>query len=116
MAALEASGGPGRALKDAAIRESYRPPKNEREAHVHGLLMARGAVVLRRGWPDFAVIENDKIYAVEVKNGTDEFRPEQQLVATALSWMGIDSYLWRGCEHGHNYGFQRVGYSRSWTD
>lgn len=105
-------------LFERLMRESYRTPANIVEAHVHRQLLARGAVVLRRGWPDFAVIEGDRLYAVEVKSVADKIHPSQGVILSEMARSGIDTYIWRELPSGSidkiTGTFEAVGESERW--
>ncbi len=94
------------------IQDCYRVPGNAAEAEAHAELLGRGAVVLRRGWPDFLVFEREKLYVVEVKGPGDDVRPSQQVVLAALARQGISTYVRRsGPQHAS---YEPVGDSEEW--
>jgi hypothetical protein len=50
--------------------------------------------IFRAGWPDYLMIEDGKIYGVEVKTRPDNVRPRQAKMFTALERAGISVYVW----------------------
>ncbi len=79
------------------VSDMYRAPSNVTEAEVHAELMSLGCTVLRRGWPDFFVFENDDdFFLVEVKAPTDFVRPAQRVILEMLARKGIDVYVFGG--------------------
>lgn len=105
----------GSLFDDLAI-ESYRQTSGNRlESLVHQRLLDRGGIVLRRGWPDFCVIEDKRIFAVEVKSVVDILRPSQRAIMLELARMGIDTYLWKENPGTQGDGFfHPVGESSAW--
>jgi hypothetical protein len=82
----------------------WRPPGAEpltcnsrAEQIAYDLLASRGMLVLKRGWPDFIVLDKSGVLVacVEVKDGRDSLSPHQEKVATALMLAGIACYEFR---------------------
>jgi hypothetical protein len=92
------------------VERCGKTPSNSGEALVYQKLIERGATVMRRGWPDFAVFENGSFYAVEVKQKGDVLSTEQQVILRALADEGIDTYVW---QRDH---FEAIGDSIEWPD
>lgn len=69
---------------------------NESEAEfLHSLSVRRPrASVARSGWPDFLVVEGNKIYGVEVKRGEDTVRANQRKMFSLLNLSGIPVFVW----------------------
>lgn len=71
-------------------READRVSKNDAEASLQAKLTDEGALVIRRGWPDFMVIgPGDQIRVIEVKDGKDQVRPTQKLLMRILGRVGF---------------------------
>ncbi len=54
-----------------------------------------GALSWRSGWPDFLVrLDGERFIAIEVKSASDDVRPAQRAMFTALEAGGIDVFIW----------------------
>lgn len=65
------------------------PKLTSLEAAVEAELIARGARVYRNGWPDFLVVENGVVRAVEVKARHQYLSPYQADVYAVLTSIGL---------------------------
>ncbi|HTW77227.1 MAG TPA: hypothetical protein VMG14_05620 [Thermoplasmata archaeon] len=62
---------------------------NERERRVARRYALDGWTVLRNGAPDFFMVRQGRVIAVEVKSTKTDLRPEQELVRDALLMAGV---------------------------
>lgn len=77
-------------------REAERPSSNPAEAALQAQLLESGALVIRRGWPDFMVLgPGERVRAIEVKEGVDVVRPTQKLLLRVLGKLGVETSVAR---------------------
>jgi hypothetical protein len=94
------------------LQEAYREPANNLERGVWRSISDDGYLVLKRGWPDLAVIDLNRqklVAAVEVKSETDQVRPAQHAILNAMVASGIPSYVYKDGK-----GFVPVANSPTW--
>jgi hypothetical protein len=66
------------------------------EWEVYKKLSAKGNTVIRKGWPDFLIInESQTIFCVEVKHGGDKLSEEQITLHKILNSHGIKTVVVR---------------------
>jgi len=70
-------------------RNSKKPRRSIAERFALAELEAEGYEVLDKGWPDFLAYKDGKIRLVEVKQNTDQIRPEQRRMAEILESLGF---------------------------
>ena len=63
------------------------------ETKVIASAASKGWRVLTKGWPDFLLIKNGRLMAVEAKAKGDKLRPHQKEVLLALESAGIPTYV-----------------------
>lgn len=70
---------------------------NEQEEKIKIALEKKGLRVLRNGWPDFLVVDEDKhqVFTVEVKGGKDQLSNEQKDIHRYFAQMGVPAYIMR---------------------
>jgi len=70
---------------------------NDSEQRLFDALSKKGFEVLRRGWPDFLVMDKNwsRGYALELKMGKDRVSPEQARMHAALARFGLPTYVAR---------------------
>lgn len=72
---------------------------NESELHLIAIAESKGYVVLRRGWPDFALVREDEpLFCVEVKSGDQSLSKDQENMIEFLALAGIPTYVSRDGE------------------
>lgn len=99
-------------LPPSLYGEAYRPPSNALERAVWQSLMDDGMIVLKRGWPDLALIDPESVRlaaVVEVKSESDSIRPAQHVILEALSRQGTPTYVYQ-----EGQGFVPIGDSPEW--
>ena len=64
---------------------------NGSEKQLHDALVAKGFIVLRRGWPDFLVVSpnKDRGFGLELKSKQDKLSEDQRLMHEALAHFGL---------------------------
>lgn len=80
----------------SAIMPKYsdREPSNRSEAKFFQQASKAGYTVFRKGWPDFLIKKDDKVYAVEVKPWGKKQTKAQKEVMSILVQLGIKCFLW----------------------
>lgn len=68
---------------------------NTLEEMVRQEFEAKGFTVLKKGWPDFMVIDenNNAAFTVEVKSSIDSLSPEQIRMHECLHRLGVRTYI-----------------------
>lgn len=66
---------------------------NNRETKIFDFFRSEGFTVLRSGWPDFLVINENGGFCVEVKSGTQVLEPNQCIMREALERLGLPVYV-----------------------
>ena len=86
------------------------PGLTRTEARFFARAVARGATVLRSGWPDFLIVENGRAVGVEVKRSrADPLSPNQAVMFDALEKIGVRVFVW-----SNETGDRLVGW-RKWS-
>lgn len=72
---------------------------NESESVFEVIAKSKGYTILRRGWPDFALMRGDgSLFCVEVKRGSASLSREQEDMIDFLALAGIPCYVSRNGE------------------
>lgn len=100
---------------DSIYREVYKTSSNKHEKKIHEDMLAERNSVLRRGWPDLAVFNEDDFFVVEVKAMGDRLSPAQVVLLHKLAECGIDAYVAEEFRPGV-YTYRAIGDSRPWVE
>lgn len=70
---------------------------NTNEQRLYDGLTAKGVTVLRRGWPDFLIVDEKRQMgcALELKVGKDRVSSEQTAMHSALALFGLPTFIVR---------------------
>lgn len=81
--------------RGAFCKHSKKPLINNAESKFVVKAISNGFEVINKGWPDFLLFKGDKLFAVEVKNDTEQQTLVQKEVMAALTRAGIKCLVWR---------------------
>lgn len=75
--------------------EIPREIKNPAEKQLFKELTSQGWEVTKRGWPDFACFNGDKVALIEVKpNRNQHLKRQQYRLMVALAKLGVKCFRW----------------------
>lgn len=70
-------------------------PQNPAEAQLYDYISGKGWTVVRKGYPDFFCVKDNKIMCVEVKpRAADPLKTNQLKILQLLAAYGVPCYKW----------------------
>jgi len=66
---------------------------NKLEAKTKKAFEDLGFTVLKKGWPDFLCVKNNKAFAIEVKSENHDLSPDQKMMHKCLILLGVPVFV-----------------------
>ncbi len=87
----------------AHCKHSDRPVASGTEARFVHRATKAGYQVIKKGWPDFVLIKEGRLFAVEVKQEHNGLTPAQFEIMGLLSQAGIKCLVWKPKSGFHKF-------------